>query len=79
MNTKYIASSAVKKSVFSGDEIYLVFTEKKSFLLILYSMEKYIKALTNFFPGLVSFNLISSVCLLGITLSGNLVFTLKMA
>ena len=53
MNTKYISSSALKTSEFSGvrstnenfdvfnspDEIYQVFTKKENFLFILYFLE----------------------------------------
>ena len=44
------------------DEIYLVFAEKKKFLL---EMQK---AKPNFFLGRFSFDLTFAVCLLGITL-----------
>ena len=56
------------------DKIYLVFAEKVNFLFILYSTEIQI-AQPNFFLGHFSFDLTFAVCLLGITLSVNLVCT----
>ena len=89
VNTKYISSIAVKKSVFLGvrstsenadiftarDEIYLVFADKKvNFLFISYSTELQ-KSKPNFLLGCFSFDLTFAVCLLGITLDVNIVCT----
>ena len=75
MNTKYVSSSAVKKSVFSQErstsesadiftelnEIYLVFARKVNFLFILYSTVIQ-KIQPNFFLGRFLFDSPFAVC-----------------
>ena len=69
-------STSENADIFTArDEIYLVFAEKKvNFLFILYSTEIQ-KSKPNFLLGLFSFELTFAVCLLGITLGGNIVCT----
>ena len=71
-------STSENADIFTArDEIYLVFDEKKvNFLFILYSTEIQ-KSQPYFLLG--GFYLTLAVCLLGITLGGNVVCTKKMA
>ena len=89
VNTKYISSSAVKKIsifhecvarvkmlIFSPHEMkYIWYLPKKvNFLFIFYSTEIQ-KSKPNFLLGRFMFDLTFAVCLLGITLGGNVVCT----